>query len=65
MILNNNVMISNTVTLAKKQLEHHASQGAKSQLSIYEVAELMDTVKGYAEIKKSNEQSIFFSFSQN
>lgn len=58
-------MISNTVTLAKKQLEHHASQGAKSQLSIYEVAQLMDTIKGYAEIKKSNEENIFFNFSTN
>jgi hypothetical protein len=58
-------MITNTVTLAKKQLENHAKQGSKSRLSVFEVARLMDTIRFGHEIEKLGNHPIFFGYSEN
>jgi hypothetical protein len=58
-------MITNTITLAKKQLEDHAKKGANSNLSIFEAARLMDVVKFGNDIDKVGKSPIFFNFSQN
>ena len=65
MFQNSTTMMSNTVELAKKQLEIHAKAGSKSNLSIYEVAELMDTVRKMSKNNQREKPSIFYSFSNN
>lgn len=57
-------MITNTLTLAKKQLEMHAKQGANSPLTIFEVARLLDMIRSTAdhtEIAQQNNVVIGFS----
>lgn len=59
-----NTMITNTITLAKKQLEMHAQQGPNSPLSIFEVARLLDMVRATAdntEIANQNNMVVGFS----
>lgn len=54
-------MIKNAVESAKYKLAQHRSLGENSNLSIFQVARLMDTVRA-GEAKASQEQnSIFFS----
>ncbi len=65
MIAHTNFMIDNAVSHAKKQLEVHAQKGAESSLSIHEVAKLKDMVRLAPKPKKSENESIFFSFSRN
>lgn len=65
MIVNSNVMLNNTVSIAKKQLEAHVKQGAKSNLNIFEVARLMDMIRQQNDQKNEGEQSVFFGFSHN
>lgn len=57
-------MINNTVSLALYKLQLHKDQGSKSTLTIHEVANLMDIIKGTQSVKKE-EASIFFGFSVN
>jgi hypothetical protein len=65
MIAHTSLMINSAVSHAKKQLELHAQKGVNSNLSIYEVANLMDLVEQRHTIFQSEKKSIFFSASQN
>ena len=59
-------MISNTVTLAKKQLEMHAQQGQNSPLTVFEVARLLDMVRSTTDNSEIAHQSnMFMGFSDN
>lgn len=59
------VMINNAIKRAEYKLEQHRSMGTSSTLSIIEVAQLMDIVKKGESMKKSPNESLFFSFSMN
>lgn len=59
------VMINNVIKRAEYKLEQHRSMGINSKLSIFEVAQLMDIVKKGESMKKSPNESLFFSFSVN
>jgi hypothetical protein len=65
MISNTNVMLNNTVELAKKQLEAHVQRGANSTLSVYEVARLMDTIRFQEGVKKFGGEPQIVGFSNN
>lgn len=54
-------MINNKIQLAKYQLSQHKIQGVNSQLSIFEVAKLMDMVRIGDSGSASKSKSIFFS----
>ena len=61
-----NTMITNTVTLAKKQLEMHAQQGSNSPLTIFEVARLLDMVRSTTDNKEiANQNNMVVGFSIN
>lgn len=60
-----NVLNKNILSRAKKELENHAQLGGQSGLSIQEVAELMDTVKGLKPYKSINSCNCNFGFSSN
>jgi hypothetical protein len=55
---------SKVVREAKLKLSVHREQGVKSNMSIYEVAELMDKIRMGSEAEEK-EQSIFFSVNLN
>jgi hypothetical protein len=57
-------MVNNLVNVAFMKLKQHYLNGENSQLSIIEVADLLDTINFYASLS-SPKSSIFFSFSQN
>lgn len=65
MILTEKTAKLNKVNVAKKKLENHYIKGVKSELSIFEVANLMDLVNNRVEIEEEERTSIFFSFSKN
>lgn len=50
---------------AKSKLSQHRSMGIHSNLSIFEVAQLMDIVKSGAESDKNQVPSLFFSVGLN
>ena len=54
-------MINNRIKQAKFKLSQHRTQGVNSRLSVFEVAQLMDTVKRGEQLDKNNSNSIFFS----
>lgn len=54
-------MMNNRIKSAKYKLDQHRVKGAKSNLSIFEVARLMDTIKTGEEINNAGNNSIFFS----
>ena len=58
-------MINNTVKLAQYKLAQHRVQGTKSKLNIFEVAQLMDSVRTAGQIKDQSAKSIFHSISLN
>lgn len=59
-------MITNTITLAKKQLEMHAQQGQNSPLTVFEVARLLDMVRSTADNNEiAQENNIIVGFSNN
>jgi hypothetical protein len=58
-------MINNTIKRAEYKLEKHRSMGTNSSLSVVEVAQLMDIVRKGELMKKSPNESLFFSFSVN
>lgn len=61
MQLTNNNMIANQVKTAKSKLEQHRNLGEKSSLSIFQVAQLMDTVKFGVQEASYQQYSVFFS----
>jgi hypothetical protein len=60
-----NMMMNYTVTMAKKQLEEHNLKGNKSNLSVFEVANLIDTINSYIEFSERDNRTVFFNFSNN
>lgn len=58
-------MINNTVSLAQYKLKLHKDQGQFSELTIHEVAKLMDIIHFTPSIKEEKVESIFFHFSVN
>jgi hypothetical protein len=54
-------MINNKVKSAKFKLSQHRSQGSKSQLNIFQVAKLMDTIKRGEDSTENSSANIFFS----
>ena len=58
-------MIKNTIDLAKSKLEEHARLGSNSNLSIFDVANLMDTIHNMNNMTNINQPSIFFGYSAN
>ena len=60
-----NYMINNTVKIAQYKLNQHNLQGINSQLSIFEVAQLMDALKLADQIKELKINSIFHSYNFN
>lgn len=54
-------MINNRVKTAKFKLSQHKLQGENSNLSVYQVARLMDTVKKGIDTPEANQSTIFFS----
>jgi len=54
------VMINNRIKQAKYKLSQHKVQGVQSTLSIFEVANLMDTLKK-GESPEVQSSSLFFS----
>jgi hypothetical protein len=61
MQLTNLNMINNRIKTAKFKLSQHKLQGEKSELSVFEVARLMDTVKWGEEMNKDRSENILFS----
>lgn len=58
-------MIKNTIDLAKSKLEEHSRLGSNSNLSIFDVANLMDTIHNMNNMTNINQPSIFFGYSAN
>lgn len=58
-------MIKNTVKLAQYKLSQHRVQGTKSKLNIFEVAQLMDSIKMAEQMKNIPSNSIFHSIHMN
>ena len=58
-------MINNTISLAQYKLKLHQDKGQRSELSILEVAELMDIIHFGPKIQEIRKESIFFQFSNN
>lgn len=58
-------MINNTVKLAQYKLSQHRVEGTKSKLNIFEVAQLMDSIKMAEQIKDAPSNSIFHSIHMN
>ena len=58
-------MINNSVKIAKYKLSQHRLQGEKSKLNIFEVAQLMDSIKISQQIKNSATSSVFYAVYNN
>lgn len=58
-------MVNNAIKLAQYKLAQHRVQGAKSKLSVYEVAQLMDSIRMAQQMKDSGTKSIFHSIGLN
>ena len=58
-------MINNSVKIAQYKLSQHRLQGEKSKLNIFEVAQLMDSIKISQQIKNSATGSVFYSVYNN
>ena len=61
MQLTNFNIMDNRIKSAKNKLNQHRVRGAKSNLSIFEVARLMDAIRTAEEISNVDNNSIFFS----
>jgi hypothetical protein len=59
------IMINNSVNIAKYKLKLHQEMGANSQLSIFDVANLMDILRANEGVEVQSNSSIFFGFSMN
>lgn len=58
-------MINNTVSLAQYKLKLHQDKGQNSELSIIEVANLMDIIRLGSTVNAPKKESIFFQFFNN
>ena len=58
-------MINNTIKTAKFKLTMHREKGTKSELSVFQVAELLDSIKRAENQKELKTNSIFNSISLN
>lgn len=58
-------MINNTINVAKVQLERHRALGQRSNLSIFEVAALMDVVTFGVQLPVVKNSSLFFNYQAN
>lgn len=59
-------MVRNQLSLAKYKLKLHQERGIASDLSIFEVAQLMDLIRTYESYNEGVQHNgIFFSFSNN
>ena len=58
-------MINNAVSLAKTKLERHKAMGKNSNLSIVEVAQLMDLVTFGPNIPQVKNSMLFFGYGIN
>lgn len=58
-------MINNSISLAQYKLKLHKEKGTNTELSILEVAELMDIIHFGQEIKQTKPSAIFFQYSAN
>jgi len=58
-------MINNSISLAQYKLKLHQDQGKNSELSILEVAQLMDIIHFGPKHESAKRESIFFQFSTN
>ncbi len=54
-------MINNTIKNAKFKLSQHKIQGASSDLSIFQVAKLMDMVKNGDQQVQNDSRTLLFS----
>lgn len=57
-------MINNTISIAEYRLKLHFEKGELSNLSIQEVADLMDIVT-FGLSTRNDKKSIFFSYNEN
>lgn len=55
-------MISSKIKSAKFKLSQHKVQGEKSDLSVYQVARLMDMIKSEPNDSEGGVSNIFFSY---
>jgi hypothetical protein len=60
-----NMMMNCSVNMAKKQLEEHEARGNKTNLSIFEVANLKDMINNHREFASKDTRTVFFNFSNN
>ena len=58
-------MINNIVKRAEYKLSMHRQLGSQSNLTIFEVAKLIDTIRKGEELKNQGKESLFFSYSMN
>lgn len=58
-------MINNSIKLAEYKLSQHKVQGVKSTLDVFQVAQLMDTIKYGDSVKRPQNSSIFYNISAN
>lgn len=58
-------MINNSIKVAQYKLSQHKLQGVKSNLDIFQVAQLMDTIKYGDSVKRPHNSSIFYNISAN
>jgi hypothetical protein len=59
------MMINSVINLAKNKLARHKAMGKDSNLSIVEVAQLMDLVTFGPNPSQAKNSSLFFSYSSN
>jgi len=59
------VLNKSSLGVAKEKLSQHRSMGTKSNLSIFQVAHLMDTLKSNSDSEKNQLPSLFFSVGLN
>jgi hypothetical protein len=57
-------MINNSISIAEYKLKLHFQNGENSNLSIQEVADLMDIIK-FGTLNQTEKFPIFFSFNKN
>lgn len=58
-------MINNAISLAKNKLARHKALGKNSNLTIVEVAELMDLVTFGPNLPQVKKSMLFFGYSSN
>ena len=58
-------MINNAISLAKNKLARHKALGKSSNLSIVEVAQLMDLVTFGPDLPQVHSSMLFFNYSSN